>query len=317
MISAAPFRDRVVHHALCNVTSPILESGFIFDSYANRKGKGTHQAIGRCQSFMRQYRYVLKADIQKYFPSIDHEILKSLLAQKIGCSKALKLINRIIDASNPQEPVLNYFRGDNLFSPLSRRKGLPIGNLTSQLWANSYLNKFDHYVKEVLGVGGYVRYVDDFLLFSNCKTELTEFKIAIQEYLGNHLRLKLQPNKTQMQPTRCGLNFLGQRVYKNSRFIQKANLRRMKKRLRKQLCLFRAGLLTPDTLEAQLNAWLGHARQADMARYVKQLARHLYFDEGLLILPRQDFVFAVLDQGPNKSRISEPRELLKRFSWKI
>jgi retron-type reverse transcriptase len=117
MISAAPFRDRVVHHALINVIGPLFERSFIFDSYANRVDKGTHRAIRRYQHFLRNYRYVLKCDIKKYFPSIDHQILKTLIRRRIADTQTLWLIDAIIDGSNPQEPVHDYFPGDDLFTP--------------------------------------------------------------------------------------------------------------------------------------------------------------------------------------------------------
>ncbi len=161
MISAAPYRDRVVHHALCNVIAPILESSMIFDSYANRKNKGTHKAILRFQKFSRQNTFVLKCDIRKFFPSIDHEILKTVLRRKIGCAKTLSLIDLIIDNSNSQEPHEVSFPGDDLFTAVERKKGLPIGNLTSQLFGNYYLNPLDHFLKETLGCKHYIRYVDD------------------------------------------------------------------------------------------------------------------------------------------------------------
>ncbi len=161
MISAAPFRDRVVHHALINIIEPFFKRSFIFDSYANRVGKGTHKAIRRYQEFLRRYNFVLKCDIKKYFPSIDHEILKQLIRRTIFDQKTLWLLDTIIDGSNPQAPILDYFPRDELFTPFIRRKGLPIGNLTSQFFANVYLNPLDHFVKENLRCQGYLRYVDD------------------------------------------------------------------------------------------------------------------------------------------------------------
>src|SRR5271167_3950754 len=125
-ISAAPYRDRVVHHALTGVLETIFEKTFIADSYACRKGKGTHAAVDRCQQFARRFRYVLKADIQKFFPSLDHEILKALLARKIKDPDVLWLVNQIIDHSNLQEEILHYFPGDDLFSPAERRRGIPL-----------------------------------------------------------------------------------------------------------------------------------------------------------------------------------------------
>jgi len=157
MISAAPFRDRVVHHALMNVVQPVLERCLIHDTYANRIGKGTHKAIHQYQHFLRQYKYVLKCDIKKYFPSIDHEILKNLFRRFIADQDTLWLMDAVVDHSNAQIEVLDYLEGDDLFTPLERRKGLPIGNLTSQIFANIFLNPFDHFVKEVLHCRAYLR----------------------------------------------------------------------------------------------------------------------------------------------------------------
>ncbi|HMB07556.1 MAG TPA: reverse transcriptase/maturase family protein [Isosphaeraceae bacterium] len=156
-ISAAPFRDRVVHHALTGMLEPIFERSFIHDSYACRKGKGTHAAVDRCQEFARRFRYVLKADVRKFFPSIDHEILKGLVARKVKDPHVLWLVDRIIDHSNPQDPVLAWFPGDDLFTPIERRRGLPLGNQTSQFFANVYLDPLDHFVTDRLGLS-YVRY---------------------------------------------------------------------------------------------------------------------------------------------------------------
>ena len=178
-ISAAPFRDRVVHHALTGVLEPIFERSFIFDSYACRKGKGTHAAVDRCQQFARRYRYVLKADVRKFFPSIDHQILKTLITRKIKDPDVLWLVGLIIDHSNPQDPVLMWFPGDDLFTPTERRRGLPLGNQTSQFFANVYLDPLDHFVCDRLG-SSYVRYVDDFLVFADDKRRLHEVRVEIE-----------------------------------------------------------------------------------------------------------------------------------------
>ena len=206
MISAADYRDRVVHHAICQVIEPVFERCFIFDSYANRIGKGTHKAVNRCVYFARRHPFVLKCDIQKYFPTIDHEILKERINRKIKCHKTLRLISKIIDNSNPQEKVLQYFPGDDLFSPITHRRGIPIGNLTSQFFANVYLNGFDHFVKEMLCCQAYLRFADDFLVFGDDKKWLHFILNEMQKYL-NQLRLKLHPAKCQVQPVSCGVEF--------------------------------------------------------------------------------------------------------------
>ena len=201
LISAAPYRDRVVHHALCNVIVPLIEPSFIYDCYANRVGKGTHRALQRFTHYARTHRYVLQCDIQKYFSSIDHQILKTLIRRKIKCQETLWLIDTILDNSNEQPPAVFHFPGDDILTPLNRRRGLPIGNLTSQFWANLYLSGFDHAVQETLPCSGYLRYVDDFALFSDDWHSLQSAKTAIEEYLV-HLRLKIHPVKSQLiEPT--------------------------------------------------------------------------------------------------------------------
>lgn len=136
LISAAPFRDRVVHHALCSVIEPVFEPTFIADSYATRKGKGSHAAVERFSYFQRRFRHVLTLDVEKYFPSIDHAILRGLLRRKIACPDTLALADLIIDRSNPQCARNILFDGDDPEDVLVRRRGLPIGNLTSQFFAN-------------------------------------------------------------------------------------------------------------------------------------------------------------------------------------
>jgi retron-type reverse transcriptase len=158
LISAAPYRDRVVHHALCAVIMPIFEKTFIHDTYANRVGYGTHRALERFTSFARSSQYVLQCDIRKYFPSIDREILKTLIRRKIQCPDTLWLIDAIIDNGNDQESSPDFFPNDSLLDPVERKRGLPIGNLTSQWFANIYLSGFDHFVKEQLKVKKYLRY---------------------------------------------------------------------------------------------------------------------------------------------------------------
>jgi retron-type reverse transcriptase len=163
LISAAPFRDRVVHHAFCNVIEPWFERRFIFDSYANRLGKGTHRALDRLQQFSRSYRYALRMDIVQHFPSIDHFILRGILARVIKEDDILWLVDRILASGEgilKKEYTMVWFPGDDLFTPL-RPRGLPIGNLTSQFWSNCYLDPFDHFVKRELRCGAYLRYVDD------------------------------------------------------------------------------------------------------------------------------------------------------------
>ena len=152
-ISAAPFRDRVVHHALCNLIEPIFDARFIAHSYANRLGKGTHRAVDQLQRWVRQYRYVLRMDVVQHFPSLDHAILRDKIARVIQDADVLWLVDAILAGgagvlADEYTPV--YFPGDDLFA-ISRPRGLPIGNLTSQFWSNVYMNDFDWFVTRELG----------------------------------------------------------------------------------------------------------------------------------------------------------------------
>ena len=194
LVSAAPFRDRVVHHALCAVVFPLFEPGFIGNSYANRPGKGTHRAVAAYERYRDRHAHVLRADIFRYFPSIDHAILKTLFRRRVACERTLWLMDTIVDGSNAQQPVDLYFPGDDLFVPFQRRRGLPLGNLTSQFFGNLYLDRFDHWVTEMLRAP-YVRYVDDFALFHDDAAVLADWRLRIDRYLEGR-RLKPHPGKT-------------------------------------------------------------------------------------------------------------------------
>jgi len=239
-----------------------------------RQFYGTHRAIRRFQWFQRRYDYVLTCDIRKYFPSIDHEILKELLHRRIADHATLWLIDRIIDASNHQEFVCDYFGDDDLLTPISRRRGLPIGNLTSQFFANLYLSPFDHFVKEDLRCGPYLRYVDDFALFSDSKHQLQEWRVEIAGFLAS-CRLRLHPTRVHVSPCRIGSRFLGQVVYRSHRRLTGENVRRFRRRL---LAWERR---PPGNLHARVASWIGHARQADTAALLRLLCGPLVRRLGL------------------------------------
>lgn len=279
MISAAPYRDRVVHHALCNVIVPLIEATFIYDSYANRVGFGTHRALRRFTRFARSSRYVLQCDIQKYFPSIDHEILKAILRRKIKCPDTLWLIDTIIDGSNEQTPAAFHFPGDDLLVPLDRRRGLPIGNLTSQFFANVYLNGFDHFIKECLDGKKYLRYVDDFALFSDDPEFLVDARKAIEEYLAT-LRLKIHPVKSQIFATHHGANFLGFRVFPDRIRIRNENLSRARHRLRLLQTDYRKGNLSLKQVTQALQSWEAHLKHGDTWQLRQQIFTSLVFTRG-------------------------------------
>ena len=276
MISAAPFWDRIVHHCLINIIGPIFEATFIQKSYANQVGKGTHRAIRDVQSAMRLHKFVLHCDIKKYFPSIDHDILKNLIRRKIKDTDVLWLIDLIIDSSNPQERVVDYFPGDDLLTPIERRKGLPIGNLTSQFFANIYLNGLDHFVKQQLKCRFYARYVDDAVVVDSDKNHLWDVCQEIRDYVQN-LRLKLHPHKQHVRPVTEGLRFLGQIIYPDRRLLPQKNIRRSMKRMKKFQELYAKEAISMDEINNSFRSWLGHAKQAHTYALRKGLLKKMSF----------------------------------------
>ncbi len=263
LISAAPFRDRVAHHALCNIIEPPFERSFIADSYANRVGKGTHRALDRAQALARRFRYCLQVDIQQFFPSIDHAILHETLARKIADPDVLWLIERILTSGVgvlSEEYTMVYFPGDDLFA-VNRGRGLPIGNLTSQFWANCYLNPFDHFIKRELRCRGYVRYVDDLLLFADDKTTLWDWKAALVARLAA-LRLTIHPG-AHPRPVTEGLPFLGFVIYPDRRRLKRRKGVHFRRRFAAQVRRYAAGELPLAALTASAQGWANHTRYAN------------------------------------------------------
>jgi retron-type reverse transcriptase len=264
LISAAPFRDRVVHHALCNVIEPIFERTFIADSYANRIGKGTHRALDRAQALAQCHPYVLQCDVEQFFPSVDHIILRDVLAGKIADSDVLWLIESILASGegvlrSEYSPV--YFPGDDLFA-IHRPRGLPIGNLTSQFWANVYLNELDQFVKRTLHCRAYLRYVDDFLLFSEDKRQLWAWKAAIAQFLVG-LRLTLHQRESTVYPVSNGIPFLGFRLYDTHRRLKRRNGVSFARRLRQWYTAVAQGELALQGLHARVQGWVAHAEHGN------------------------------------------------------
>jgi retron-type reverse transcriptase len=266
IVSAAPFRDRVVHHALCDVVGPVFDRGFIDDSYANRAGKGTHAAIARYERFRDRYAYVLRCDIYRYFPAIDHAVLKADLRRRIACEQTLWLLDTIIDASNPQEPVNLHYPGDDLLSPLTRRRGLPIGNLTSQFFANVYLDGLDHYCKEALRAGGYLRYVDDFAVFHDDPAVLADWRQRIAGWLARR-RLSLHPRKTVIARSAEPTMFLGLVLLPGGyRRLPDENVQRFRGKLRSFQDRYAAGTADFPDFAPNIRSWCAHAAHADTIR---------------------------------------------------
>lgn len=263
-ISAAPFRDRVVHHALCQRIEPIFEALFSANSYANRVGKGTHRAVDCLQQWAKRYRYALRGDVVQHFASLDHAILRAKLARRIADSDVRQLIGNVLDGGAgalADEYRMVYFPGDDLLAAC-RPRGLPIGNLTSQFWSNVYLNDFDWFVQRELGCGAYLRYVDDFALFGDSKAVLWDWKEAIVNRLARE-RLTVHGPQMQVLPTACGIPWLGFVVYATHRRLKRRNAINFTRRLEGNLDAYRTGQMSFAELDASVQGWINHVRYAD------------------------------------------------------
>lgn len=293
-ISAAPFRDRVVHHALCNVIEPRYERLFIPDSYANRVGKGTHRAVDRPQQLARRYRYVLRADVVRHFPSIDHQILLQTLRRVVSEDDVMALLEVVIASGAgvlDDEYQMVWFPGDDLLAAC-RPRGLPIGNLTSQFWSNCYLHPFDQFVTRELRCGAYLRYVDDFALFSDSKRELWAWKRAVVERLAR-LRLVIHDEAAQVVPVTCGIPWLGFVVYPTHRRVKARKVRGATRRLAERLDAYRAGQISFGELDASVRGWVNHARFADTwglrrHMFARLPVRSAFSGEGRFAPPRSE-----------------------------
>lgn len=276
VVSAAPFEDRIVHHALCQIVEPIFERRFVHDVYACRVGKGTLAALNRAQHFARGHRYVLPIDVREFFPSMDHRILTDILAHQIGDQRVLDLISQILSGgrdllAEEYTPVL--FPGDDLFA-LARPRGLPIGNLTSQFFANVYLHPLDQFIKQELGCRAYLRYCDDLLLFADDLPTLHTWREAVVLRLRD-LRLTLHEQRAQPSPTACGFPFVGWVVTPQRRRLRRRNVVRFFRRYRGRLRAYAAGSIDLNQLRATVHGWIGQTKQGSTTGLRKAVLRQL------------------------------------------
>ncbi len=260
---APPFRDRVVQRCLCEqVLTPVIERHLIYDTYACRTGKGTHAGLERTEEFFkRHYRkhgsggWVIKGDISKYFYSIDHEILKDNLRPLIKEHDVWWLIEQIVDSTEGP--------------------GIPLGNQSSQWFANFYLSKFDHYVKEKLQIKYYIRYMDDWMAIVENKEEAKQKLEAMKTFLENELKLKTN-KKTQIFPLKNGVDFLGFHVYitdsgKVVRKIRTASKRAMKRKLKSFKTKYAKEAMTKEAIERSYESWKGHASHGNCYGLIKEM----------------------------------------------
>jgi len=267
LISAPSFRDRVVHHSLVRLIEPLFEKKFIFDSYACRKGKGTHAAVLRTMDFLRMARhnygifYVLKCDISKYFQSINHDNLKSIMRRTIRCKDTLWLIDKIIDAGG------------------SSGVGVPIGALTSQLFANIYLNELDHFIKDKMRIKYYVRYMDDFIIIHSDKQYLWDLFDAIEEFVNYQLLLKLNDKSCLFKFTR-GIDFCGYRMWPTHILPRKRNVKRARNKMKKLARLYSLGLSNLNYVKAVLMSFIGYMEYCCGYTTTKHILRDLVLRRG-------------------------------------
>jgi len=257
LVSALPLKDRVVQHSLVAVLEPIFEREMIGQSFACRTGKGAHRGADLVQRYLREVKresgavFALKADISKYFPSVCLDALRRMIARRVRCERTLALIDDILASAADADALIP--------------RGIPIGNLTSQLFANIYLHQLDHFAKHTLKLSRYVRYMDDFVVVGPNKAALHETRREIEDFLWAELGLRTN-SKTQVFPVGDdgrALDFLGYRIWPTHRALRKNSVNRMKRKMRRMATLYHRGLITWDEIDPVIMSWIGHARHAD------------------------------------------------------
>jgi retron-type reverse transcriptase len=282
-IFAADFCDRVVHHILVHELEKMWEPIFIHDSYACRKGKGTHKAVIRTQKFLRQISkngntrsYFLQLDIKDFFPSIDKAILFNLLKKKITNPDILWLTEIVLfwdctqsySVRGDRRILLGIPKHKSLFGK-DNECGLPIGNLTSQFFANVYLNELDKFVKHQLKVSYYIRYVDDFVILSTDASELSSCRARIEEFLSRQLNLRLHPKRRKLLPVSSGIDFLGYIIRPMYVLVRRRVVNNLKEKIRQ---FKQAKIKDVKKLQASIASYAGHFQWANCYRLRKSIS---------------------------------------------
>lgn len=254
LISKAPVRDRLLHQAIYQILYPVFDRTFIHDSYSCRDNKGTHKAFAQLVRYARRVSHnytgpcwAIKMDIRKFFDSIDHAILKSLLASRIADPKLEALLDQIIDS----------------FSVLPGQ-GMPLGNLTSQLFANVYMDPLDKFVKHQLKARYYVRYADDFLIVGNNPDELLGYFVEINTFLKDRLSLNIHTNKTSLRKLSWGIDFVGYVALPRYQLPRRRTITRILKQVRRS---------SAEELEKSLPSYLGYIRHAKAWKVEQEIKR--------------------------------------------
>lgn len=275
LIMALPFKDRVVQWAIYRVLNPIFDKSFIENSCACRVGKGTHVAADKLQHRLRQVdrkpdrHYYLKMDISKYFYRVDHNIAIKILERRIKDKNVIWLMAKIIKSESMAFGLpLHVEPGDCLKEDRIYSKGMPIGNLTSQLLANIYLNELDQFCKHDLRIKYYIRYMDDFIILHHNKEHLHRLKMEVEEFLNNDLELHLN-SKTCIRPISVGVEFVGFRMWPTHRRMKKKSVKKMKKRLKYLQKAYSRGEVTFDDVNSSVQSYMGILKHCD-SYYLRQ-----------------------------------------------
>lgn len=269
LIMALPFRDRVIQWAIYRQLFPIFDKQFIFDSYACREGKGTHKAVDRLQYWLRQTErkpqryYYLKLDVAKYFYRVDHEILIKILHRKISDTRLVDLLSVIID-SEETKFGLPVGVDPDMCDPSDRlaEVGMPIGNLTSQMFANLYLHELDLFAKHDLGLHYYIRYMDDIIILHPDKKYLTIVKDEIEAFLFDNLRLQLN-KKTAIRPCSMGIEFVGYRIWATHKKLKKKTALKIKRAVRHIKEKRDSGRMTAESFDRRIASYKGLLQHCD------------------------------------------------------
>ena len=262
-ISVAAFRDRVVHHALIGALEPIFEARFYRHSYACRRGKGTHRALAWCRYYARRFPYFLKLDVSKYFDHVDHAVLLDLIAARVDDPDVLWLCTTILD--HARVPT----------APPDERRGIPIGNLTSQFWGNVTLDPLDRLLVERCPGRVHLRYMDDVICFGHTKRQLHETHDLVRDHLDRELHLTLKRAATVLAPVTEGIAFLGFRVFPGTVRLQRTSLVRYTRKLRRALDDIASGALVEEDGAAAMASLTGFAAAGDTWRFRRQLLARL------------------------------------------
>ncbi len=266
-IHKAEVRDRIVHHLISKYLEQIYDKTFIFDSYSCRLGKGTHKAVDRLQNFIRKVSknntvpcFVLKCDIKKFFDSIDHKNLADILKRKIRDKNILNLAKEIINSF-----------------PTENNKGIPLGNLTSQHFANIYLNEFDQFVKHQLKVKYYIRYTDDFVIVASDELYLKSLIAPIRSFLADKLALELHPKKVVICKFHQGVDYLGYKVLPHYQLLRTKTKKRIFRKLEGRVEEYKKGLINRQSLEQFFQSYLGILTHTDAYKLEQKLRNQFWF----------------------------------------